>query len=628
MKINFYGDVADLMPGIEELSADLGISTESSGFPVEVQKSGTGLRISLKQSSALICYGGGKSQFFRALSHLTAHIGQAPLEINESSAFDTLGAMVDASRNTVPTVMTIKTFLRKLALMGFNALMIYMEDTFEVPYNPYFGYMRGKYSFSELSECDTYADLFGIEMIPCIQTLAHLPRALQWKCYEDICDTPDILLAGEPETYHFIEDMIVAASAPFRSKKIHLGMDEAHFIGLGKYLTKNGPKDRFEILNSHLAAVADISRKHGLSPIIYSDMYFRLIDPSGDYAADNIPQEITKLIPKNVQLNYWDYFNADKDFYLKKISQHEQMKKGTMFSGGIWTWNGLTVSYSKSILTTLPAIAACKELGVREVIATLWGDDGAETHFFQSLFGLQLFAELSYCDRFKMDCVKTRFHECTGGNPDAFLDLDKVDNVTENPENHAAVNTSKLALYQDVMMGLFDRNLQGYGLSEHYTGLAAKFSEYAAEPNEWAYLFKPIAQLCNLLSVKAELGIELKDAYSRKDIPRLRALILKLSDAIEKVTLLREEYMQMWLKDFKPFGLEVMDIRLGAVGTRLEYARQRLSDYLDGKTTSLPELEEPRLFHDCREGSEKDTLCRFNRWHQTVTASYIGHNIP
>lgn len=628
MKINFYGDVADLTPGIEELSIDLGISTGADGFPVEVQKSGTGLQILLKQGSARICYGGDKPQFFRALGHLAAHMNVASLEINESRAFDTLGVLVDASRNTVPSVTTIKTFLCRLALMGFNTLMIYMEDTFEVPGNPYFGYMRGKYSFSELAECDAYAELFGIEIIPCIQTLAHLPRALQWKCYEDICDTPDILLAGEPGTYKFIEDMIVAASAPFRSKKIHLGMDEAHFIGLGKYLTKNGPKDRFEILNSHLAAVADIARKHGLSPVIYSDMYFRLIDPSGDYAADNIPQEITKLIPENVQLNYWDYFNSDKEFYLNKIKQHEQMKKGTVFSGGIWTWNGLTVSYSKSILTTLPAVAACKELGMREVIATLWGDDGAETHFFQALFGLQLFAELSYGDHFDMNRVKTRFQECTGGNPDAFLDLDKVDNVAENPENHAAVNTSKLALYQDVIMGLFDRNLQGHGLSEHYAGLADKFSAYSAESNEWAYLFRPIAQLCSLLSVKAELGIQLKDAYARKDIPLLWALKLQLSDAIERAAQLRKEYMQMWLKDFKPFGLEVMDIRLGAVGTRLEYARQRLGDYLDGKTACLPELEEPRLFHDCREDSDQDTLCRFNRWHQTVTASYIGHNIP
>ncbi len=70
---------------------------------------------------------------------------------------------------------------------------------------------------------DDYAHALGIEMIPCIQTLGHLEQILQWPAYAEYRDTAGILLAGEDKTYALLEKMIAAASAPFRSKRIHVG---------------------------------------------------------------------------------------------------------------------------------------------------------------------------------------------------------------------------------------------------------------------------------------------------------------------------------------------------------------------------------------------------------------------
>src|SRR5699024_11564418 len=113
-------------------------------------------------------------------------------------------------------------------------------DTYEVDEYPYFGYMRGRYTQAEMKECDDYARTLGIEMDPCIQTLAHLTEALKWNYAAEIKDTADILLAEEPKTYEFLENIIAAASNPFESNRIHIGMDEAHQLGLGNYLAKNG----------------------------------------------------------------------------------------------------------------------------------------------------------------------------------------------------------------------------------------------------------------------------------------------------------------------------------------------------------------------------------------------------
>ena len=83
------------------------------------------------------------------------------------------GVMIDCSRNGVMTVAAVKRMIDALQKMGYNALELYTEDTFEVGDEPYFGYLRGRYTGAELREIDAYAAAHGIELIPCIQTLAH-----------------------------------------------------------------------------------------------------------------------------------------------------------------------------------------------------------------------------------------------------------------------------------------------------------------------------------------------------------------------------------------------------------------------------------------------------------------------
>src|SRR5699024_10888458 len=128
-------------------------------------------------------------------------------ELTEHPQCETSGAMLDASRNAVLTKEGIQYFLRQMAVMGLYLLMVYTEDTYEVDEYPYFGYMRGRYTQAEMKECDDYARTLGIEMVPCIQTLAHLTEALKWNYAAEIKDTADILLAEEPKTYEFLENI-------------------------------------------------------------------------------------------------------------------------------------------------------------------------------------------------------------------------------------------------------------------------------------------------------------------------------------------------------------------------------------------------------------------------------------
>ena len=208
--------------------------------------------------------------------------------------FDTFGVMIDCSRNAVPSVAGLKRFFDVISKMGYNCAMLYTEDTYEVKGEPRFGYKRGRYSVEELKEIDRYAASVGIELIPCIQTLAHLNAIFRWGEYKKIQDIDDILLMENERTETLIENMFATLSEAISSRKIHIGMDEAHNVGRGKYLDKHGLCDRYEILLRHLNRVCEIARKYGYEPMMWSDMFFRLGN-KGEYYVDE-PLQFSKEI--------------------------------------------------------------------------------------------------------------------------------------------------------------------------------------------------------------------------------------------------------------------------------------------------------------------------------------------
>ena len=109
------------------------------------------------------------------------------------------GVMLDMSRNAVMKPSEVKNFANILKKMGYNMIQLYTEETYEVDNEPYFGYMRGRYTQAELQDIVAYCESIGVEVIPCIQTLAHLDRIFRWKPYHSINDCGDILLVGDEE---------------------------------------------------------------------------------------------------------------------------------------------------------------------------------------------------------------------------------------------------------------------------------------------------------------------------------------------------------------------------------------------------------------------------------------------
>lgn len=554
-------------------------------------KSG-GLSVSKSDALFAVRYG-RKCDALRALGRLLGEDAADRADFAETARFDMLGIMIDISRNGVLTLDAARQYLLRCSLMGVNMAVLYAEDTYEVPGEPFFGYLRGRYTQEEMKALDDYADALGIEMFPCIQALAHMAQVLQWPAYADRRDTEGVLLAGDEKTYALIDKMIAAASAPFRSKRIHIGMDEAHGIGSGRYRQLNGEKRPFDILNAHLARARDLCLARGLKPMIWSDMYFRLGSKSNGYYDKEtvIPADVVAGIPKDVQLVYWDCYHFEPEFYADWIDRHRALGSEPLFAGGVWTWNHFWCCLPFSFTVTEAAMKACKQKGLREAFVTMWGDDGMECDVFSALPGIQFFCEHGYNDAVDPARLRANFR----GSCDADLDtwvkaagLDIIPGLATPDRSNA--NVGKWLLWQDPLLAFLDPQVEGLPLREHYARLAADLAA-AAQPGSLSARLAMPAAIARALSLKVDLRRNLAAACQAGDRARLKELAETDLPALRKaVDEAWKAHRAMWLSTYKPFGLEVLEGRYGKLRTRLESLADRLKGYLAGRVDSIPEL--------------------------------------
>ena len=330
---------------------------------------------------------------FRGLSLIKESKGKDSFEAKLKSSFSKKALFIDCSRNAAVRISELKKIILIQALMGQNQLYLYLEDGFKLDNYPYFGYLRPSYSEDELKCLDEYASSFGIELIPAIQTLGHLKKVLRWSQMSPISDTDDTLLINNPNTYVFVEELIKFCKKCFKTHNIHIGMDESVGIGLGKYLNDHSYKDPKELFIEHLQKVSSLCKKYDLKPLIWSDMYFRLMN-NGDYLTKNpnINQNMFMEIPNNVLLVYWDYYHKDQKFYDNMIKVHKSFNDNICFAGAAWRWIGFAPSIESSFVTNIPALKSCLKNKIDNVILTTWGDNGNECSIYSIIASIALYS--------------------------------------------------------------------------------------------------------------------------------------------------------------------------------------------------------------------------------------------
>ena len=132
---------------------------------------------------------------------------------------------------------------------------------------------------------------------------------------------------------------------------------------------------------------------------------------------------------------------------------------------------------------------------------------------------------------------------------------------------------------------LIPKRLLGYNV--YYKEFAEKLKPHINHP-EFGYLFEVAKTLCELLEYKYTLGVRTREGYKNGNV---KEVIERYKKCEELLPNFYQAMKNRWNIEEKPFGFEVIDVRLGGLKQRLIHCREVLEQFDKGEITRIEELE-------------------------------------
>lgn len=555
-----------------------------------------GAYVSVEKNKAVIG-GNEKADFYRAFMLMSFELkkGKKEFEIINKRNFKELGLFLDVARNGVLKVSKIKEIIDLMAILGFNSLQLYLEDIFELPGYPHFGYRRGRYTHDELKEIDDYAYEKGVEVVPNIEILGHLEQYLRYAEADEFKESDSVLKCGTEKTYDFIECMIQTMRKCFRTNKINPSCDEAGTVGIPEILASKKYINTYNMAIGHLDRVVEICKKYEFSSVELSGDFFYHHLGKGYYDFDFTPDENDIVKIPDVQINYWDYYHTGYSDYETLLKGHRALGKEVSFSGGMWMWCGQLPNPDFTFETMEPALKCCLDYGVKRVTANTFGDDGNETNIAFVLPTLLIFSE--NCFRGKNYTRDYVYELCR----DIFkIDMDKLRILSNYHypwckylKKHAyiwPVYMGKRVFYTDVLYNTADTYDFSEILPKHKEALSTIENYGGGTPYEKYFEYAKL--IFEITTEKMELLSNMRKVYEENNREWFNNTVnVTLPSLVSKYTRLMLMHENQWFNSYKVFGWEEINARYAGTIAKLEHAMRRIKGYLSGEYENLPELE-------------------------------------
>lgn len=505
-------------------------------------------------------------------------------DLKFSTNFENFGTMIDLSRGAVFNISYIKYLIRTKALMGANEMWLYMEDVYELIDYPVFGYLRGKYTKDELLEIVEYSKIFGVKLIPAIQTLGHMEQFLRWNKARPYKDQSEILIANNENTYKLIDSMFKLMKEVFETDKIHIGLDETFGLGFGSYFKQYGFKNPRDIFLDHLVLVEKIAKEHGFSDIlVWSDMFYRTQSKTNSYydLEMNFNEEVLNKIPKSITLVYWDYYNEKYEIVDKMIKNHKQLNRKITFASGTWIWTRFTYDKVKTDKTALVHLEAANNNGIKDFILTQWGDDGAYGDHLTTLLGVY---ELSVKANTENDFCKKTFNDITSLDYDILLNKTKLNETTMNQVG---------LLWDDPQYAMYLNNFTYNNLDnfdKHIKELETLIKLYEKDIAYENELNIVLSNYYKILGRKAMIESYIKNEEINASI--------YFEKQIHYLNKLNNTFRNRWYKLNKMYGLDVIQSRFGTQIIRAEEMINLEKEYNNKNITKIDGLLDKTAVYD------------------------------
>lgn len=168
-------------------------------------------------------------------------------------------------------------------------------------------------------------------------------------------------------------------------------------------------------------------------------------------------------------------------------------------------------------------------------------------------------------------------------------------------------------LYSDPFLGFLDRTAIGIEASD-FVSVREKLAA-GAKSGRYGYIFRTLIALCDVLALKATLGLRTREIYRNGNGEELAQLIEDYRELERRIDTLYKYFRAQWDKECRENGFEYHDIRFGGLTRRIRHCREMLSEYAAGKRKAIPALDEDILPFENRKDGES---ALYNDWMYTA----------
>ena len=310
--------------------------------------------------------------------------------------FPRRGAMLDVSRDKVPTSETLKGVIDLLAGWKFNELQLYVEHTFAYREHREVWEHASPLDGGEIRELDAYARDRGIELVPNQNSFGHMERWLKHPRYAGLAEVPYTeaqremgedpgyrsLCPVDPRSIELIASLYRELLPWFTSEELNVGCDETIDLGKGRSAEAVARLGAGRVYLDFLKRIHAEVARHGRRMLFWGDIIL------------SHPELIRELPSDAIALN-WGYeadhpFDAEGRKFAEAGIAHRVCP-------GTSSWLSLAGRTDNAIANLRSAAENGLRHGAGGYLVTDWGDFGHWQPLPVSYLGLAYGGSVSWC---------------------------------------------------------------------------------------------------------------------------------------------------------------------------------------------------------------------------------------
>jgi hypothetical protein len=297
------------------------------------------------------------------------------------------GISDDWSRGPLPNMEFLKREIRSLAAYKYNIFSPYFEHTFAYAASAVAAFPGGALTPAEGRELVEYAAKYHIIIIPEQESFGHLHHVLKFEQFSPVGENPHgqvlapgakddwsspVQLPGQSGSLSLIGSWFGELAQVFPGPWVHIGADETDELGKGRTHDEVKQRGLGAVYLDFLTQIHTTLEPNHKRLLFWGDI------------AENSP-ELVGTLPKDMIAVPWHY-DAAPDF-TKAIEPFKKAGLETWVAPGVSNWNRLYPNNNEALGNIRAFVRDGQKLGSTGMLNTVWNDDG-EGIFDENWFGL------------------------------------------------------------------------------------------------------------------------------------------------------------------------------------------------------------------------------------------------